>query len=45
MQLQEADQLREQLDQEKAKADQPRRHRIKKDLGRLIDKYEKRQYR
>lgn len=45
MQLQESDQLRSQVDQERARADQPRSHKIKKDLKQLIDKYEKRQYR
>ena len=45
MQLQESDQLKSQVDQGRARADQPRSHKIKKDLGKLIEKYEKRQYR
>lgn len=45
MQLQESDQLRLPSDQQKRSADQPKSRRMKKDLGKLIDKYEKRQYR
>ena len=45
VQLQEANQLKLQDQQHQSAADQPRSRRMKKDLGKLIDKYEKKQYR
>lgn len=45
MQLQNSDQLRLQSDKQRHLADQPKSRRMKKDLGKLIDKYEKKQSR
>lgn len=45
LQLQEADELRLLGKQQQDSADQPKSRRMKKDLGKLIEKYEKKHYR